>query len=92
MSIDTATFVAGVGVLVTLDLAVLTISVANTRSLGSTATEKQVSRVEAAVREAEEQAQAAHERLTLHLRRSHDKDVETAREAAQADRRESRGD
>jgi len=92
VAIDTATFVAGVGVLVTLDLAVLTLSVANTRSLGSTATERQVGKVETAVREVEEQAQAAHERITRHLNRAHGADIQTAREAEREDRREGRAD
>jgi hypothetical protein len=35
MPIDTGTFIAGVGVLVTLDLAVLTISVSNARKVGT---------------------------------------------------------
>lgn len=35
MPIDTGTFVAGVGVLVTLDLAVLGISVSNARKVGT---------------------------------------------------------
>jgi hypothetical protein len=56
--VATSTFVAGLGLLVTLDLAVLAISVTNARQVG---TDKRARRM----------ADEAHERLSRHLRRDH---------------------
>jgi len=69
VTIDTGAFVAGVGVLVALD----TLSLALMFETYRTATSPD--------EEAREQAQAAHERLTGHLRRYHGQPVQTAREA-----------
>lgn len=74
MTIDTGVFVAGVSVLVGLDLAVLTISVQNARKVGEDSRARQLAA------DAEEQAQHAHTRLFRHLRDDHEKDVQTARE------------
>lgn len=73
--VETSVFVAGVGILVTLDLSVLAISVANARQVG---TDEQARELAA---EAEEQAQVAHERVTTHLRQNHGESVDTARES-----------
>jgi len=70
MAIDTAAFLAGVGLLVTLDLFVLGVSVNNARIVG----EDEQARERA--QEAEEVAEGAHDRIDFHLRREHDKDPE----------------
>jgi hypothetical protein len=59
MPVDEATFVAGVGILMTLEVAVLAISVQNARRIG---TDKR----------ARELADQAHDRVSRHLRRDHD--------------------
>lgn len=86
MAIDTGTFVAGIGILVTLDLSVLAISVANARKVG----EDEVARADA--EEAIEQAQAAHERITQHDRTMHGKWTDTAEESfRRSERRREEG-
>lgn len=75
MAIDTGAFVAGVGVLITLDLAVLAATFSNTRAIGKKAGRERVEGVE-------EQAQHAHTRLSRHLRDSHNEDVRPADEVA----------
>jgi len=59
MAIDTATFVAGVGILMTLEVAVLAISVQNARRIGTD-------------ERARELADQAHERISRHMRRDHE--------------------
>lgn len=70
MAVETAVFVSGVGLLVTLDLAVLGISVVNARKVGHDATARQ------AAAEAEEQAQYAARRVTDHEAEFHGGRVE----------------
>lgn len=81
MSIDTATFVAGVGVLVGLDVLSLTILYGLARDVGEDQhAREQAAKAKSAARDAEEQAQCVHERLTKHLRRVHNEVTETATE------------
>jgi hypothetical protein len=93
MAVETGAFVAGVGVLVALD----TVSIALTFEAYRQAMKDQQARdmastAEQAGREAEEQAQYAHTRLTRHLSRDHDRAVQEAAEAERQARREARAD
>lgn len=66
MAIDTGTFIAGVGILVTLDLAVLTISVSNARKVGHDPEARSMAD------EARSQASRANTRMTRHMHEEHD--------------------
>lgn len=82
MAVDTAIFLSGISILVGLDLAVLAISVQNARKVGHDKQARGTAEgAEEAAEEAEEQAQYAHTRLTRHLRRDHDRDVQEAADA-----------
>lgn len=75
MAVDTAIFLSGISILVGLDLAVLAISVQNARKVGHDEQAREWSK------EAEEQAQYQGRRLTRHLRKDHDKNVQEAADA-----------
>lgn len=68
--VETGAFIAGIGVLVSLDLAVLGISVSNARKVGRDKRARQ------AAAEAEEQAQHAAARVTRHVAEYHGGHIE----------------
>lgn len=82
MAISTEAFVAGVGVLVSLDVLSLGALMHLARNVGEDdLARKRGEKAKQLGREAEEQAQAAHHRLTRHLNDAHDEDVTAAVEA-----------
>lgn len=73
--IDTGAFLAGVGVLVTLDVLSLTFLQALAKSVGEDPQAREAARRAAQQsREAQDQAQSAHRRVSLHIREDHDRE------------------
>lgn len=70
MAIDTAVFLAGVAILVSLDFIGLGIGIQTMRDVGKDETAREWAK------EAEEQAQTCHTRLSGHLIEEHDYDIE----------------